>query len=286
LRARYSISPTAKPNAPKDGDRVDKAGKAYWQQVWGTFPAPQAFDPERRGCAYARDREFARLFADALAGLPADGVVLEAGAADSSVLPHFARLGHRIVGIDYSEIGCERLRHRLGTSTCEVICCDLFNPPASVLHIADLVLSVGLVEHFTDTSHCIAALAKFVRPGGKLLTIIPNMQGTVGLLQRLVAPSVFKVHVPLSVCDLRGAHQQAGLNVERAEYLMVTNFGVVNYNEPGGGQLANTLRWIAVAGCGRLSCAINVLDEHLWRLPRRKAFSPYCAVLASVQENT
>jgi SAM-dependent methyltransferase len=262
---------------------VDKAGKVYWDRVWGTLPEQDAFDPERRGCAYRRDREFARLFADALAGLPANGVVLEAGAADSSVLPYFARLGHSIVGVDYSEIGCERLRRRLGAFAGEVICCDIFNPAASVLHRADLVLSLGLVEHFTDTSNCIAALARFVRPGGKLLTIIPNMQGTVGLLQRLIAPSVYKVHVPLSRGDLREAHQRAGLKVERAEYLMATNFGVINYNEPGGGRLANTARRIAASGCSRLSCAVNVLDEHLWRLPRRKAFAPYCVVLASVQ---
>jgi SAM-dependent methyltransferase len=177
---------------------VDKAGRVYWDTVWRTFPAPNAFDPNRRGCAYQLDREFARLFADALEGLPADCVTLEAGAADSSVLPYFAKLGHRIIGVDYSEIGCERLRRRLGAVPGEVMCCDIFNPPASVLHSADLVLSIGLVEHFTDTSNCIAALANFIRPGGRLLTIIPNMQGSVGLLQRLIAPSVYKVHVPLS----------------------------------------------------------------------------------------
>jgi SAM-dependent methyltransferase len=262
---------------------VDKAGKVYWDRVWGTVPAPDAFDPEGRGCAYRRDREFARLFADALAGLPANSVVLEAGAADSSVLPYFAKLGHRIVGVDYSEIGCERLRRRLGAFAGEAICCDIFTPPLSVLHRADLVLSIGLVEHFTETSDCIAALARLLRPGGKLLTIIPNMQGVVGLLQRLIAPSVYKMHVPLSPGDLREAHQRAGLKVERAEYLMATNFRVINYNEPEGGRLANAARWIAVASCGRLSCAVNLLDEHLCRLPRRKAFAPYCVVLASVQ---
>ncbi len=177
------------------------------------------------------------------------------------------------------------MRRRLGAFAGEVICSDLFNPPASLLHRADLVLSIGLVEHFTGTSNCIAALARFVRSGGKLLTIIPNMQGTVGLLQRLIAPSVYKVHVPLSPGDLREAHRRAGLKVERAEYLMATNFGVINYNEPGAGRLANTARWIAAASFGRLSCAVNILDEHLWRLPRCKAFAPYCVVLASVQES-
>jgi SAM-dependent methyltransferase len=262
---------------------MDKAGKEYWDRAWGTLPAPDAFDPGGRGCTHYRDREFARLFSDALADLPADGSVLEAGAADSSVLPYFATLGHRVIGVDYSEIGCDRLRGRLGALAGDVICCDIFQPPSEVLGRAALVLSIGLVEHFTDTAGCITALARFVRPGGKLLTIIPNMQGAVGLLQRIVAPSVYKVHVPLSLGDLREAHEKAGVKVARSEYVMATNFGVVNCNEPGGGALGRTLRWIVVRGFGRLSCAINVLDEHLCRLPRHKSLAPYCVVVASVE---
>lgn len=291
LRARACTVPRSGQDGillSRKRNRVDKAGRDYWDRVWGTLPAPDTFDPEARGCASRRDREFAQLFDDALAGLPREKtnkVVLEAGAADSSVLPYFARLGHRIVGVDYSEIGCERLRHRLGAFTAEVICCDIFNAPASALQKADLVFSIGLVEHFSDTSNCIAALAALVRPGGNLLTIIPNMRGAVGLLQQLIAPSVFAVHVPLSVDDLRDAHESAGLRVRRAEYLMATNFGVVNYNEPGGGRLANAVRWFVTAGFGRLSCAVNILDE-LWQLPRRRAFAPYCFVLASVPEHS
>jgi 2-polyprenyl-3-methyl-5-hydroxy-6-metoxy-1,4-benzoquinol methylase len=262
-------------------EQRDKAGKAYWDRVWDTFPAPSAFDPETGGCAHRHDRELARMFAAALAGLPTRSVVLEAGAADSSLLPYFARLGHAVIGVDYSPSGCERLRQRLGGLAAEIVCCDIFQPPAAALQRADLVVSLGLVEHFTDTRNCLAALARFVRPGGRLLTVIPNMRGTVGFLQRVIAPSVFNVHVPLSTHELRAAHEQAGMKVDRAEYLVATNFGVINYNEPGGSRLANWARWAVVGTLGRLSCAVNVVDEHLWRLPRSRAFAPYCAVLAS-----
>ena len=261
---------------------MDKAGKQYWDQIWGGLPPPDAFNPQGRGARYLRDREFAQLFRVALAGLPANSVVLEAGAADSSILPHFAGLGHSIIGVDYSDIGCKRLRERLGAFSAKVVCCDIFDPPASVLQVADLVISVGLVEHFTDTRSCVSALARFVRPGGRLLTIIPNMQGSVGFVQKLLAPSVYKVHVPLSPWDLRKAHEEAGLTIDQTSYLMAAEFGVVNWHEPGGGRLTTLLRRIAAAGFERMSRVASVVDQHICRLPRGRAFSPYCVVLASV----
>jgi len=41
----------------------------------------------------------------------------------------------------------------------------------------------------------VSALAAFLHPTGYLITIVPNMYGLIGLLQKLVDPSVYRVHV-------------------------------------------------------------------------------------------
>jgi len=131
------------------------------------------------------------------------------------------------------------------------------------------------------TASCIAVVTPVL--GRKLLTKVPNMQGSVGLLRRLIAPSVYKVHVRLSLRDLQQAHEKAGIELTRTEYLMAANLGVFNPNEPGSGALGTTLRWIVAAGVSRLSCAINALDQCPCRLPGHKSFAWYCVSLASTE---
>lgn len=261
---------------------MDKAGKTYWDGLWTTLPETVQFAPYRVGAAYQRDREFAQLFDRALNGMPNGGLVLEAGAGDSSLLPHFARLGYRIAGVDYSKAGCERLRARLGSQPAEIFCSDIFDPPPTLFASADLVLSCGLVEHFADTTACIRALAGMVRPGGMLLTIVPNMHGLVGRFQRVIAPSVYRVHVPLSPAQLRAAHESAGLSVQSHGHIMATDFGVLNYQEPGSGRAARWVRRMTVAALARASRGATWVDERVHRLPRTNAFSPYCFVIARV----
>jgi 2-polyprenyl-3-methyl-5-hydroxy-6-metoxy-1,4-benzoquinol methylase len=258
---------------------VDKAGQSYWNEHWETIQH-DAFRPESPLIRNYRDRAVANLIARALYGLPSNATVLEAGCADSSLLVYLGRRGNRIVGIDYSAVGCERFRRRATAEGIEaqVECCDIFSPPQSLFGIADCVLSYGLVEHFEDTATCIQALRAFVRPGGRILTIIPNMRGLVGLLQKMCAPSVYAVHMPLTVQELAAGHAD-GLVVSDCGYLLPAGFGVVNYHEPGSSRASLLLRRLAVAGLGRLTWASWFLDKYI-SLPRSQILSPYCYCIA------
>src|SRR5262249_30654761 len=109
-----------------------------------------------------------------------------------------------------------------------VVCADFFSPPGDMCGAYDVVVSFGLAEHFRNTSECIAAFAKFLRPGGLMITTIPNMVGAIGFVQKLVNRPVFDIHVPLSHEDLMAAHAAAGLNIRASGYFLPTHFGVNN----------------------------------------------------------
>ena len=257
----------------------DKAGQQYWNNHWETIPH-DAFRPESNVLRNYRDRVVANAIARALQGLPANSIVLEAGCADSSLLAYLGSRGYQILGVDYSSVGCERFRKRLETEGIEarVECCDIFVPPQNLLGVADCVLSYGLVEHFEDTAGCIQALRALVRPGGRILTIIPNMRGLVGLLQRICAPSIYNVHIPHKVSELVASHR-TNLTVVESGYLLPSGFGVVNYHEPDSSSAALSLRRMAVACLGRLSWASWFIDKRI-ELPRSQYFSPYCYCIA------
>jgi hypothetical protein len=193
---------------------------------------------------------------------------MEAGCADSVVLPYVATLGHRIVGVDYSEVGCRKFRSRVPSA--QVECCDIFAPPVHLTSSADALFSIGLVEHFTDTRACVEALVALVKPGGRLLTIIPNMHGAVGLAQKLLDRSIYDVHVRITPAELTRAH--GSLRVIECAYLMPANFGVVN---PGRSATAQRI-------VTNLARASNAVCRVAPRLPATRAFSPYVYCLAEV----
>lgn len=254
---------------------MDRAGAHYWDDHWETV-AQTDFRPWSGAVRDYRDQQLAKLI---LSCLPDGGHVIEAGCADSTLLPFLGARGYQISGLDYSEVGCARFRQRLARAgmTAQIECCDLFDPPVQLREAADAALSYGLIEHFTDTHACVSAIANLVRPGGILISIIPNMRGLVGLAQKLCARSVYNIHVPLSVSDLLIAH--ADMEIIDSGYLLPAGFGVVNFHEPGDGVVLSRLKRVSIALLARASWCTWAIDKHV-HLPRSALLSPYAYCIA------
>ena len=139
------------------------------------MPAP--IDARNPAPGNAANRRFDALFRELFAGLPTPDALVEVGCARSAWLPYFGReFGFGLHGLDYSELGCEQERTILVESGLagEITCADLFAPPRALLGAFDVVVSFGVVEHFSDTGAVTAAMAALLRPGGLLITVIPN----------------------------------------------------------------------------------------------------------------
>ena len=110
----------------------------------------------------------------------------------------------------------------------QVYCADFHDPPPDCLGQFDVVISQGVVEHFEDTAGAIEAISRFLRVGGTLITIVPNMSGMMGWLQRRLDRSAYDVHVALDREALAFHHSRAGLAVDRCEYFLPIYLGVLN----------------------------------------------------------
>jgi len=210
---------------------MDKAGKKYWNDSWAGSQLPQAVDPRRMQIDNWVNRRFDRVFRRLFRKDQVEGLrLLEVGCAKSAWLPYFAReFGFSVAGLDYSPNGCEMSREVLKANGIapDVVCADLFAPPDSLLGQFDVVVSFGVVEHFDDTAGCLMAVSKFVKPGGLVITNIPNMVGLVGAVQKALNRPVFDIHQPIGSERLRAAHEQAGLSVQECGYFLFTSFGVL-----------------------------------------------------------
>ena len=197
-----------------------KSSKEFWDQNWKF--AGKGLKPEQeRNLFWKRlDSIFDTIFFD----IETTNLrLIEIGAGSSEWLP---KLNNRylfsVSGLDYSEEGCERARHILMDADINghIYCGDMYSPPDGLLGTYDVVCSFGLVEHFSDTSAAVSACAKFLKPGGVIVTLIPNMKGLNGLLYKMLSKNIYDTHVPLNLNQLTKAHIDAGLKVYFGSYLM------------------------------------------------------------------
>jgi SAM-dependent methyltransferase len=186
----------------------------YWDVTWQKRERP------RRLWLYRDfDYETVRLLREAAGEAPAR--VLELGAGGSRVLPYLARkFGYKVFGADFSFPGCRLLQANLALQRRQggVICEDLFRsslPP----DFFDMVYSSGVIEHFDDPHAVIVAHLRVLRPGGRLVLIVPNLQGFQGGIWRRLAPPLWQKHHVFGPGDLEGFLNASGLQSLRSGYL-------------------------------------------------------------------
>lgn len=269
----------------------DKAGQEYWNQTWDDYPLPNVWDVDSKRLLNHVEREFFLWISGTLQSLGKTGPdvhLVEVGCARSQALPVLAkRLGLSVSGIDYSPNGCEQTRvmmKREGVSG-EVHCSDIFAIPVCMKGKFDVVVSFGLIEHFSNTNEIVSGLAGLLKPGGVILTNIPNMRGTTGFVQKILNRGIYDIHVPLTPSQLRSAHEAAGLREIEADYFLSSNYGVVNLGDPNRRSPDWWTRKIILAILTRVSMAVWWGERVLRKLPVSQAFSPYVNCIATRPRN-
>ena len=271
------MTPPTPPGAANSADRppTDKATPEYWSRLWAEGPPPRPIDPHGRAPGNFVNRRFHAYFTNAFAGIETAGArLLELGCARSAWLPYVNRqFGFAVTGLDYTEIGCAQARAVLAASAVsgEIVHADLFTPPAAMLDKFDVVVSFGLVEHFSDTAAALAACARFVKPGGMMITTIPNLSGWLGAMQRRFDRAVYDIHVALDRAKFAQAHQAAGLELVACDYFMFANWQVLNVQRLRG-RLARLAFNVAIALPTRITWLVESLGLPLAANPRT---SPY-----------
>jgi SAM-dependent methyltransferase len=257
----------------------DRAGTEFWDEWWRRSSLPEPIDPRRGGLKNYPYRSFHRFFERALGESARGETLIEIGCAQSVFLPYFANyFAFRVLGLDRSEIGCERARRILEREKVagDIYCGDLFEPPAELVGACDVAVAFGVLEHFDDTAGTVRAVARFLKPRGRVISWVPNLTGALGRYQRLLDPALYKVHRPLDRESFAQAHVDAGLEVELAEYLMPVGLEVFNVESWKSGHARKAL----TRAHGLASRLAWFVDEHWFLLPPNRWTSPYVACVA------
>ena len=204
--------------------------------------------------------------------------VLEVGCGGSVWLPYFAKhMQCEVWGIDYSAPGVELCLDNLraeGVSG-NIILGDVFDSTEIPQRSFDILWSAGFIEHFNDIRRVIGRLAEYLKPGGVMITLVPNLNGFVGWLHRVVDQEVFYAHTKIEPKMLDRLHSEAGFEIlSRAQFFGIFSIGVVNFNRfkaqlPG---ILDAVFWSSILIIQQSICLpFRLLGFH----PETRWFSPW-----------
>ena len=207
--ALRSSSSSAKPN---NGGQDDMTSSGFWTNRYqhSQFGRLEWFKPILRRKRYRMLAEI--LNVDAKTGV----CLLELGCAPGDCLFHVHQVkpDYKLYGIDFSELGIQLTHERLRRDNIDATVCvgdfrDI-KPPLKF----DLVVSFGLIEHFTDPAAIIREHVRLCAPGGRVVTTVPNYATP---LNRLLMQTVDRANLAahnLDIMDLNAienAFRSAGL---------------------------------------------------------------------------
>jgi SAM-dependent methyltransferase len=224
-----------------------------WERMYG-MDAEERFwpFPDKRCSAFELDR----LYRAHLPRTPGTRI-LEMGCGGSKWLPYFHKtFGYEVAGVDYTEIGCAHAVRNLeragGRGT--IVCKD-FNELGEEFRSAyDVVMSLGVVEHFAHPETVLRTFAGCLREGGWMITYIPNLNGVMGALLKRIDRRLYDTHHVFDLEALRGFHRKAGLEVVASTYLELADFSLLPLERYP--DLAQKVLKTSIYGLNRLKLAL------------------------------
>lgn len=195
----------------------EKSTKQMWEAMYSSrAPVPIYPDPASSRGTFELTQLFKRHLPDGNGHR-----LLEMGCGGSKWLPWFAReMGYEVSGVDYSEGGCATARESLAAFQVEgdIHCADFYHLSADFEKKFDVVSSFGVVEHFEPPTPLLKVFGNCLKPGGLLLTFVPNMAGLLGSLIKRLDRALYDTHVLFDLKQLGAYHEAAGLEVRFAAY--------------------------------------------------------------------
>ena len=145
--------------------------------------------------------------------------VAEVGSGSGAMALTFGLMGASVTLIDFNAKALERSRKIYAMYGCaanflEKDCLD--DPPGELINAFDLVISIGLAEHFSGNSRkrCIEYHRLLVKKGGVVFITVPNRRSLFYWLIRgirtLTGTWTIDIEVPFSISELIEEARKAG----------------------------------------------------------------------------
>jgi len=162
--------------------------------------------------------------------------LFEIGCAPGRWLVWFQQeLGYKVSGCDTSPRGAQLTRDNLRLNNVDGVIyeMDFMSDPAP-LHEFDIVVSLGVIEHFDDPKPFVQRHVEFLKPGGILVLEVPNMAGWLNcrLLKSARMDDLISVHNldTINTKFFKSMARELGLDIRFLNYVGGFDPGMVVHN--------------------------------------------------------
>lgn len=261
-------------NAKPDMNSADKAGENYWTEFWANAALPDPVSIQSNNLSDYVFRKLHSFYKKLFANTDTNKqTLIEIGCGNSVYLSYFSKqFGFKVSGLDYSEYGCaqtNKILERDGVKG-DIHFGDLFHPPAALLNSFDVVCSFGVVEHFNDTVDVIKKIGDFLKPGGILITTIPNLTGITGTLQKWMNKPVYDIHKVMGLSDIENHIKAAGFEIIASNRLVPVSFGVTLDEIDHKKVRFRKFKKIILKGFQLIGKATWIIDDRILPLPKNE----------------
>jgi len=188
-----------------------------------------------------------------------------------------------IWGIDFSPAAVqlsiqniESVKNKEHKFAVNIVCGDILSPPFKPKSF-DFIFSVGVLEHFVNCNEVIKLTSRYLKSGGKMLTIVPNINGLNGFFMKKFNPQSYQIHIALTPEGLKNAYKKAGFNNVKANY-----FGIMSLTSISWQRFcfdSKILNFIFTTFCLKLVNIFGRCILKLLGLRENKFFSPMIMVI-------
>ena len=216
------------PNNQHDGDLTDEE---FWDKRWSAITLPALIDERVRWQLAMAD--VCRRF------LKADPTraIFEVGCAPGRWLVWFHKnFGYTAFGCDLSRRAAETTRSNLKINGVpgEIYTADIRSGRELPEHLYDVVVSIGVIEHFGDPALVVQRHVELLKPGGTLILNVPNLAGRINhwLLRAARMHSLIDVHnlTMMNKATFRSFAKSMNLEICYLEYVGGFDPGLMVYN--------------------------------------------------------
>lgn len=143
------------------------------------------------------------------------GKIFELGCGESFVLARSAYLGWEVSGVDFNQKALTSLQSFLDSKKYKsgpLINADIFRYDCDHLSgTQDILVSFGFLEHFKDPKQILKKWIKVLKPGGLVISIIPNLFSFNAGIFKKFDRDFWDMHIAFSPESLGAFHTSIGL---------------------------------------------------------------------------